>query len=157
MTEPKPSNERNGNFLDPQWCCKVCDGEIPDGHLECCDIWKLEKKLNSFIANEYSTALDERDTAQSQLATAQARIATLESLDTSHLPYEKGWQDGRTDAWECYQRLAEPLEARICQLEARLREAERLLRSALTEIVVTDPTATVYGEIVTWLENDLKG
>lgn len=59
---------------------------------------------------------------QAQLATAQERIATLESLDTSHLPYEKGWQDGRTDAWECYQRLAEPLEA-------RLREAVEYLDS----------------------------
>jgi len=58
---PKPSKERNGNFLDQFWCCKVCGGEIPDGHLECCDIWKLEKKFNSFIAKEYNTALDERD------------------------------------------------------------------------------------------------
>jgi hypothetical protein len=56
----------------------------------------------------------------------------------------------REDAWNCYNEQTAPMEE-------RLREAERLLRSALTEIVVTDPTATVYGEIVTWLENDLKG
>lgn len=45
MPEPKPSDERNGCFLDSWWCCKVCDGEIPHGHTNDCDIWKLEKKL----------------------------------------------------------------------------------------------------------------
>jgi hypothetical protein len=42
----KPSDKRNGNFLDSNWCCKVCDGEIPYGHTHDCDIWKLEKELN---------------------------------------------------------------------------------------------------------------
>ena len=57
----RPSDERNGCFVDSFWCCKVCDGEIPDGHLENCDIWKLEKKHRNFIANEYNSVLKERD------------------------------------------------------------------------------------------------
>ena len=57
----KPSDERNGHFLDSLWCCKVCDGEIPDGHTDDCDIWKLDKKHRDFLANEYSAALTERD------------------------------------------------------------------------------------------------
>lgn len=61
MTDTKPSDERNGNFLDKQWCCKVCDGEIPDGHTDNCDIWKLEKKHRDFLANEYSAVLTQRD------------------------------------------------------------------------------------------------
>lgn len=61
MSDPKPSDERNGCFLDKQWCCKVCDGEIPDGHTDYCDIWKLEKKHRDFLANEYSNVLTERD------------------------------------------------------------------------------------------------
>jgi hypothetical protein len=44
-----------------KWCCKVCDGEIPDGHTENCDIWKLEKKHRDFLANEYNAVLTERD------------------------------------------------------------------------------------------------
>jgi hypothetical protein len=62
--DTKPSDERNGCFLDKQWCCKVCDGEIPDGHTDRCDIWKLEKKHKDFIAAEYNAVLLERDELQ---------------------------------------------------------------------------------------------
>lgn len=64
---PKPSDERNGSFLDSMWCCKVCDGEIPDGHTDSCYIWQLEKKHRDFIANEYNTALTKRDELQRDL------------------------------------------------------------------------------------------
>lgn len=60
-TDPKPSDERNGCFLDKMWCCKVCDGEIPDGHTDDCYIWKLEKKHRDFIAIEHDAVLKERD------------------------------------------------------------------------------------------------
>jgi hypothetical protein len=61
MSDTKPSDDRNGCFLDKLWCCKVCDGEIPDGHTDNCDIWKLEKKHKDFLANEYNAVLEERD------------------------------------------------------------------------------------------------
>jgi hypothetical protein len=35
-------NERNGNWIDRWGACKVCGGEIPHGHTENCDIYKLE-------------------------------------------------------------------------------------------------------------------
>ena len=73
----KPSDERNGCFLDKQWCCKVCDGEIPDGHTDDCDIWKLEKKHRDFIATEYSTALIQRDALRAELAEAKREIEVL--------------------------------------------------------------------------------
>ena len=59
--DPKPSDARNGCFLDSHWACKVCDGEIPGGHTDVCDMWKQEKKLRDFIANEYNAVLIERD------------------------------------------------------------------------------------------------
>jgi len=34
---------RDGNWLDDDGCCKVCDGEIPHGHTDNCDIYKLER------------------------------------------------------------------------------------------------------------------
>lgn len=43
--DPKPSDKRNGCFLDSMWACKVCDGEIPYGHILNCDIYKLERQL----------------------------------------------------------------------------------------------------------------
>lgn len=58
--------ERDGKFLDSEWCCKLCDGEIPDGHTDNCDLWKAEKKHLDFIANEYSIALTERDAARAE-------------------------------------------------------------------------------------------
>lgn len=57
----KASGVRDGRFLDSMWCCKVCDGEIPDGHTNDCDIWKIEKQHRDFLANEYSAVLTERD------------------------------------------------------------------------------------------------
>lgn len=47
-----PSKDgRNGDFLDSHWCCKVCDGEIPYGHTNNCDIWKLEMKIKNASFN----------------------------------------------------------------------------------------------------------
>jgi hypothetical protein len=82
MADNKPSDERNGSFLDSMWCCKVCDGEIPDGHTDNCDIWKLEKKHRDFIANEYNTVLRERD----NLATYKANWDGLMSRIMEHCP-----------------------------------------------------------------------
>lgn len=65
-----PSDDRNGSFLDSMWCCKVCDGDIPDGHTNNCDIWKLEKKHRDFLANEYNTVLLERDEMRRLLSNA---------------------------------------------------------------------------------------
>lgn len=48
---PRPSDERNGCFLDKMGCCKVCDGEIPDGHTDYCDIWKMENDRNRLQAD----------------------------------------------------------------------------------------------------------
>jgi hypothetical protein len=59
-------SERNGELLDSMWCCKVCDGEIPDGHTDNCDIWKLEKTHREFIANEYNTALERAAQAEAE-------------------------------------------------------------------------------------------
>jgi hypothetical protein len=40
---PAPgSADRDGNWLDKWGACKVCDGEIPHGHTNNCDIYKLE-------------------------------------------------------------------------------------------------------------------
>lgn len=41
---------RDGKWCDKFGCCKVCDGEIPDGHSDNCDIWKLEKRINQLSA-----------------------------------------------------------------------------------------------------------
>lgn len=39
------SDLRDGNWIDKWGACKVCDGEIPYGHSEKCDIYKLEKEV----------------------------------------------------------------------------------------------------------------
>ena len=39
--------ERNGNWMDEIGCCKVCNGEIPQGHTENCDIYKNEKEIRT--------------------------------------------------------------------------------------------------------------
>lgn len=39
------SAKRNGNWIDEWGACKVCDGEIPHGHTDNCDIYKLECEI----------------------------------------------------------------------------------------------------------------
>ena len=75
--------ERDGKFLDKNWCCKVCDGEIPDGHTDNCDIWKLEKKLKDFIAGEHNAVLIERDALKAQLTDAVETSREMASMSDS--------------------------------------------------------------------------
>lgn len=37
---------RDGNWMDKFGACKVCDGEIPHGHTENCDLYKKEQHFN---------------------------------------------------------------------------------------------------------------
>lgn len=50
---------RDGNWLDEDGSCKVCDGEIPYGHTDACDIWKLEKEIKELKAK--ASAVEPRD------------------------------------------------------------------------------------------------
>jgi hypothetical protein len=37
---------RDGNWMDNFGACKVCGGEIPYGHTENCDIYKMDQEIN---------------------------------------------------------------------------------------------------------------
>ena len=56
----RETNKRDGNWIDKDGACKVCDGEIPHGHTSNCDIWKLEQenaKLRTAIEHAIECAL----------------------------------------------------------------------------------------------------
>lgn len=40
-----PLAKQNGSWLDEWGACKVCDGELPHGHTENCDMFKLEQEV----------------------------------------------------------------------------------------------------------------
>lgn len=50
LSEARKDSERDGNWLDKWGCCKVCSDEIPDGHTNNCDIYKLELEIKSLKA-----------------------------------------------------------------------------------------------------------
>lgn len=43
---------RNGNWIDKWGCCKVCNGEIPYGHTNDCDIYKLEMENKQLLEDK---------------------------------------------------------------------------------------------------------
>lgn len=93
----KPSNERNGCFLDAQWFCKVCDGEIPNGHTNDCDIWKLEKNHADFIANEHRAVLTDRGYLHAQV---EALRANLDALIVQRDEWARKWHAVRAELAE---------------------------------------------------------
>jgi hypothetical protein len=46
----KSINVRDGDWIDRGGACKVCDGEIPHGHTNECDIYKLECQVRQWKA-----------------------------------------------------------------------------------------------------------
>lgn len=43
-------NKRDGSWMDKLGCCRVCDGEIPEGHTAECDYYKLEQRLEAALS-----------------------------------------------------------------------------------------------------------
>jgi hypothetical protein len=70
--------KRDGNWLDGDGCCKVCDGEIPHGHGAHCDIYKLEQAQTE--RNYYK---DKNDQLSAQLSDAQAALKRMEQTSKS--------------------------------------------------------------------------
>lgn len=55
--------DRDGRWMDKWGACKVCDGEIPHGHSDNCDLYKLEREvsaLKSAIAAHHGQKADDR-------------------------------------------------------------------------------------------------
>ncbi len=55
-----PLPKRDGNWMDRWGACKVCGGEIPHGHMDDCDIYKLElaKRESLSEAESLATAIE---------------------------------------------------------------------------------------------------
>jgi len=45
--QAKLKSIRNGKWIDKFGACVCCDGEIPHGHFEDCDLYKAQQKLES--------------------------------------------------------------------------------------------------------------
>lgn len=77
-------NKRDGNWIDEWGSCKLCGGEIPHGHTNNCDLYKLETEARTAqadLANEKSiSSLNAKAglELEKQLVVAQARIKELE-------------------------------------------------------------------------------
>jgi len=104
VSDNKPSDQRNGCFLDKMWCCKVCDGEIPDGHTSNCDIWKLEKNRDEWRKQcgiGVQSQFDEGKKYEARIAELQAALRwALQRMNTrdyaEHAQFQAQLQEYRT-------------------------------------------------------------
>lgn len=83
-TIERSASRRDGNFLDKLGACKVCDGEIPYGHTDYCDIWKLEKELT-----QAKGLIRELGEGLTKLGKEPWRVGEFEMLHTSVQHYLK--------------------------------------------------------------------
>lgn len=42
------SESRDGDWMDKWGACKLCGGEMPHGHTDNCDIYKLERRVSQY-------------------------------------------------------------------------------------------------------------
>lgn len=43
------SYNRNGNLFDKRGACRICDGEITNGHTKNCDVYKMEQRIEEIL------------------------------------------------------------------------------------------------------------
>jgi len=77
------TTERDGNWMDKWGACKVCDGEIPDGHMENCDIYKLEKEIRN-LKLELAEAKASNAKLRKALKACQTYLAVRHPYDSDH-------------------------------------------------------------------------
>lgn len=98
-----PMDERNGDWVDSFGCCKLCDGEIPYGHLDECRIWKLERELAEAKAREATARAEALEEAAELCDNAPVDKARCRVL---HLP-EQAWEEAQYDCAERIRTLKE--------------------------------------------------
>lgn len=129
-----PQTLRDGNFLDALGCCKVCDGEIPDGHNDNCDVWKLEAQVAKLgreleeikkaaeASAETATGLPPRDDAGQPRASAHPHADLCARLRKDVVgTYTAEFKDHRDpDKLEAADRI-EALTAELAEAKATIK------------------------------------
>lgn len=80
---------RDGKWMDKWGACKVCDGEIPNGHTNDCDIWKLEQQVRT-LKMERADLKFQRD-ALLEMTWLDLPAEPHESTAKWKAEFEKGW------------------------------------------------------------------
>jgi hypothetical protein len=124
--------KRDGDWIDEWGACKVCGREIPDGHAEICDIYKMEQEITQ--------ALKERDEAfeklkfENQDRTNRETVQEKSSPATSgqaFAPFEYLGSHSYQMAFEEEKELHQDTKNEVIKLESELTQ----LRSAVNELV----------------------
>ena len=77
----KEMTERDGKWIDDMGACKVCGGEIPEGHKNSCDIYKMEQKIKLAEAClKQIMDADYRGNRSSESVAAERTLTLIESI-----------------------------------------------------------------------------
>jgi len=81
-------DKRNDHWMDEFGRCKVCNGEIPQGHSEHCYIYKLENRIDKFeseimaaleVAGKYAVRVREGGGPENLAASLAVTVAKMAS------------------------------------------------------------------------------
>jgi len=94
-THPLELSKRDGKWLDDIGCCKLCDGEIPYGHTDNCDMWKMEQAMTTAESVRLQETR-EKIKAQGSLAILTLKFELSEE-ENKRLLLEAGDQEKRAN------------------------------------------------------------
>lgn len=85
---------RDGSWMDKWSTCRVCGGEIPHGHTNNCDVWKMEQQLTTLrerageLAGDMDATLATLLTAITQMRIIGHRVYRVDALSSRVLEDE---------------------------------------------------------------------
>lgn len=116
LPEKLPENReaRDGKWIDKFGCCKLCDGEIPHGHTNSCDLYAIEQ---------------ERDQLKAMAEKAREQCGKLEDANHALFLELEEWKarvEGLREAIEAtveWNQAGMPPDVQITHIKGTLRQA----------------------------------
>lgn len=110
------TTNRDGNWMDKSGACKICDGELPHGHADNCDVYKQEQQIAA-LQKECHELRILSCSAREDILLARAEKAEAEVKRLAEAMNKYSADEMMGDTWKD---RATKLEAEVAELKKSL-------------------------------------